>query len=778
MRRFWLGAVLFQMLVGFWPASGVGLVVADRWMPPPAPPSPPHWPPPWHPWRPRPEPYVFAPLEVASIHVRATIQDQLAVTTIEQEFYNPNAARVEGTFVCPLPKGAQVNKFTMEIDGKPCEAELLPADKARKIFEDIVRTMKDPALLEYAGRDLFKVRIFPFEPKSKRRITLKYTELLKNDSGMIGYVLPLSVEKFSARPVSNVVVEVELESARPLKSIYSPSHQIEVKRSGSKRARAVLECSEKVAPADFALYFSAESDEIGMNLLTFREPGEDGFFLFMASPGVDVPEREIVAKDIVFVLDTSGSMAGKKLEQAKKALEFCIENLNDKDRFEIVRFATEVEPLFDKLVPATDDNRKKALGFTDELKPMGGTAIDDALQRALSMKKQSAASDDRPTMLIFLTDGRPTIGETGEDKIVKNVARQNPDKDRIFCFGIGTDVNTHLLDKVTEQTRAFSQYVLPEEDLELKVSSFFSKIKEPVLANPTLKVSGDPRLTKMYPSDLPDLFKGEQMVVAGRYSGGGDAAFTLAGKVNGVERTFIYEGRFPQSASRHDFLPRLWATRRVGYLLEEIRLHGEDQELKDEVTRLAKQFGIVTPYTSYLIVEDEDRRRVPHQARLMPQLSTDVAARKQGEQVWGSYTRERGGAGGTWAARENNVYKYANSAGAAAYDATTESMRALGMPYGPSASATPLPEPDQGKLRLAQYSQQAHFVAGKTFFQNNTQWTDSAIQQQTNAPVVSVKFGSDEYFELGRNHPEALPWLALGRNVQFALGNRIYQVQE
>jgi Ca-activated chloride channel family protein len=767
-------------VIGCWAAFPAGLIVVDRHIPLPGPIHPPPMPPWWQPWR--PEPYAFAPIEVVSIEVKTRITDQVAVTTIEQEFRNPNAARIEGSFVCPLPKGAQIDKFTMDIDGKPCEAELLPAEKARKIYDDIVRSMKDPALLEYAGRDMFRVRIFPFEPNGKRRVTLKYTELLKSDSGLVSHTLPLSAGKFSARAVSKVSVSVELESGKPLKSIYSPTHEVDIKRSGAKRATVAFESDERAVPSDFALYFSPKGESIGLDLLTYREPGQDGYFLLMASPGVDVAEREAGAKDIIFVLDTSGSMAGKKLEQAKKALEFCIENLNEKDRFEIIRFATEVEGLFDGLTPATQANREKALQFAKDLRATGGTAIDEALRQALALGRTDGGHRDRKgasSIIIFLTDGRPTVGESHEERIVANVKDRNSRNQRVFCFGIGNDVNTHLLDKITEETRAFSQYVLPEEDLEVKVSSFYSKIKEPVLANPELKITGEVRVSKMYPSSLPDLFKGEQVVLAGRYKGDGDALFTLAGTVNGTEREFTFEEPFPESATKHDFLPRLWATRRVGYLLDEIRLRGENAELKEEITELARKFGIVTPYTSYLIVEDEDRRQVRPDQRLMRDFENDRAARRASQELWSSMQSAKDGVAATSVARGNQAFKQANAPSAANAGAAIESQRALGLTSsGGMGGGGALSEAAKGKLRLAQYTQQAQFVNGRTFFQNNNQWVDSAVQKQTNAPIVNIKFGSVEYFELAGKNASAGPWLALGRNVQFVLGNTIYNVQE
>src|SRR2546421_93889 len=206
-------------------------------------------------------------MEVSYVKVITRINDQIAITSLDQEFYNPNPSRLEGTFVFPIPKGAHINKFTMEIDGKQVEAELLGADKARHIYEEIVRKAKDPALLEYAGRDIFKVRIFPIEPNSHKRITLSYTQLLKSDEGLISYTLPLNTEKFSARPIKNVSVKVELDTKRPLKSIYSPSHTVEIKRSGPNKAVAGYEACDVQPDTDFALYFAPEKDEVGVNLL-------------------------------------------------------------------------------------------------------------------------------------------------------------------------------------------------------------------------------------------------------------------------------------------------------------------------------------------------------------------------------------------------------------------------------------------------------------------------------------------------------------------------------
>src|SRR6266513_1543289 len=545
----------------------------------------------------RPGHFPFAPLEVTSHHVEVKIDSQVAVTSIDQEFYNPNDQRLEGTYMFPVPKGAHIDKFSVEIGGKMVDAELLPAEKARQRYEEIVRKMRDPALLEYAGHDLFKVRIFPIEPRSRKPIKISYSELLRSDAGTVTYSYPLSTEKFSAQPIKSLSVKVEVKSEQPLASIYSPSHKVEIKRDGANRAVIGYESKDEKPETDFQLVYNSEARDVGLSLITHKPAGEDGYFLILAAPTV-AKETKPAPKDVVFVVDTSGSMAGAKLQQAQKALRFCVENLNTDDRFEIVRFSTEAEPLFRELVPADSDHRKRANGFIDDFKPIGGTAIADALQSALKVRPDKS---DRPFVVIFLTDGLPTVGTRNPDEIVANIKKASGV--RIFSFGIGSDVNTQLLDQIAEGTRAFSQYVLANEDLELQVSNFYTRIKEPALTNLKLDLAGGVRTAKMYPTDLPDLFKGDQLVVAGRYSGAGDVEGKLTGNVGGREQTFTYilhpHGRkvfpsFGKVGIGYDYVPRLWATRRVGFLLDEIRIHGETAELRDETTELARKYGIVT----------------------------------------------------------------------------------------------------------------------------------------------------------------------------------------
>jgi Ca-activated chloride channel homolog len=735
-----------------------------------------------------PRPAPSAPIEVSYTKAEVKIKDQFATTHVEQEFYNPNARRLEGTFLFPVPKGAQLDKFTMNINGKPVEAELLNADKARAIYEDIVRRQRDPALLEYAGQALFKVRIFPIEPHERKKITLSYSQLLKSDAGLVGYALPLNTEKFSAKPLRTVSVKLEVESRRALKSIYSPTHAVGVKRDGAHKATVGFEANDVNPSGDFQVFYTQDDAELGVNLLTYKKDGEDGYFLLLASPGTEQRSTKVMPKDVVFVLDTSGSMQGAKLAKAKKALAFCVENLNDGDRFEVLSFATEVEPLFNNLRDATKENRTAAQQFIEKLKPIGGTAIDDALRKAVALRPDTGA---RPYVVVFLTDGRPTVGTMDENQILAGATKSKTGLTRIFCFGIGTDVNTHLLDKIAEETKAFSTYVLPEEDIEVKVSSFFTKIKEPVLASPALKFPAGLRVTKVYPAPLPDLFKGEQLIVAGRYTTGGDGAIQIEGQMGGDKKRFAYDVKFARASTEHDFIPRLWATRRVGYLLDEIRLRGESKELRDEVTELARQYAIVTPYTAYLILEDEQRRNVPlHSQTLRRSATTDRLGLSGEAGATRFYRMQMDKAGGAAVAgsRSLNSLKQANTPGEAIASGNYDVYRGESVASFSASPASPAGRARGGasnavvvsalKAEAQQMQDQGRYAGGKTFFQHGARWVDADVQRQNNAKRARVQFASPEYFDLVKNQPQSKSWLALGANVEFTIGDTVYEVTE
>jgi Ca-activated chloride channel family protein len=774
------------------PSFAAGLIIIEnpevetRILPPPD--RPPHYPVPPPNFRlPRPI-HRFTPLEIRSVKTTAKIKDQVAQTKIEQEFYNPNPRQLEGTFILPLPKGAHLDKFRMEVNGKMTEAELLTAEKAKGIYEEIVRKAKDPALLEYVGRDLIKVRIFPIEPNSTKRIEVSYAQVLKSDNGLFEYKLPLNTTKYASAPMKNFSLKLELETATSLKTIYSPTHNVEIKRHGDKSATIGFEQSELTTEKDLELFYSAEKSELGLSLLTYRKGDEDGYFMLLATPGFDAGKGKVIPKDVVFVLDTSGSMSGKKLEQAKKALIFCVNNLNDQDQFEIIRFSTETEALFGKITPVSSGSKEKAEEFVKNLKTIGGTAINDALHSAL---ETCATETTRPKLIVFLTDGRPTVGDTTVEGILKTVKTRSAKLTRIFAFGVGTDVNTQLLDRIAEETSAVSQYVLPEEDIEIKVSSFFSKINDPVLADLSLDY-GEIRTSKVHPGKLPDLFKGQELIVLGRYKDQGKTTVKLRGKIGDEAKEFTYNVEFPKSDTDREFVPRLWATRRVGHLLEEIRNNGEGGELKEEVTQLAKQYGIVTPYTSYLVTEDqpvvalqglEPRDRLQAESLGRAPLATDGLSLLKAES---QATRRYASAAAPRAEVRQRLSQTSDEYGAAAvagarYNYALKS--ALNEQQVQQAPAevnlfAQTGELHVGKVVTQSQVQQQRFVGGRAFRFDQGFWTETTLDAAKDPAVTRVEFDSKEYWDLVSKHPELRDVLALGTQVKFQFGTRFYEIHD
>jgi Ca-activated chloride channel family protein len=698
------------------------------------------------------------PLEVVSHKVDVVITDMLAATTVDQEFYNPNDSRLEGYYLFPLPAGAAIKNFSMWIDGRETQAELLDGLKARNIYEDIVRRLRDPALLEYDGRGVFKVRIFPIEPRSRKRIKISYREVLEKDNGAIAYLYPLNTEKFSAKAIESVVISLDIESTMPLAAIQCPTHPVTVTRRGANRAMAVYESSRSLPDTDFKIFMTPETGRLGFSLLAYRDPGQDGVFFLSASPGHTDRADEVSAKNITFVLDTSGSMAGRSLAQAKGALRYCLERLNRGDRFNIIRFATEADPLFRELRPAATENLRQAMDFIGQWQAAGGTNCEQAMDLALAAVPEA----ERPNLIVLITDGKPTIGETGEEALLRKIGQANRGRSRIFPVAIGSDINTHFLDKLAEQARTFRTYIAGAENIENGIARFYDKIQSPVLSAVRMTVSGSVRVNQMYPGELPDLYKGSTLTVCGQYQGSGPGVFEITGLVNGRPQKFTFTADFPERNSQNDFLPQLWAARRVGFLLDQIRLHGENRELVDEVTRLARLYGIVTPYTSYLILEDEKIRRDRGDLADSDMTLGRVAAaspgfaKKQAEE-FGRMKKDKEGGSGVQVSDELQKLNQAQAVSETKSGASRLSYR----------------DRDDREQNLGR---QVKNVAGRAFYLSGGIWIDAAVQALASAPVIRIAFASEKYFELLDKETSVKMFLALGRSIRFAIGRQIIEI--
>ncbi|MBA4062795.1 MAG: hypothetical protein C0501_03645 [Isosphaera sp.] len=558
-----------------------------------------------------PDDQKLPPLAMVNHKVTAAIDEQVAVTTVEQTFRNHTDRNLEATYLFPIPKGASVDKFTMWVDGKEQGGELLPAKEAHKIYTDIVRRTQDPGLLEYLGNSMMRLRVFPILAKSDQKVKISFKSVAQKEGGLVEYIYPMKTDGKSTRTLEEFSVKLTLKSQHPIHNIYSPTHGVTITRKGDKEAAVEFQKDQAVLDKDFQLFYGFGEKDVGLTPLLFKPIGaEDGYFMFLVSPQVEAPMKR-VPRDLVLVLDVSSSMSDLKMAQAKKALRYCLGQLQEGDRFNVIKFSTGVTPFRDKLVPADKDYLDAAVKWVDGLKQQGGTAILPALDEALSMR---TADDARPFNVVFFTDGLPTVDETDTDKIVKKTVGKNSANTRIFTFGVGDDVNAAMLDQLADATRAVSTYVRPAEDIETKVASLYGKISNPVLTDVRLSVGEAVRLHEIYPPKLPDLFHGTQLVVIGRYTGSGHVAVKLTGMVGAEKKEFVYEMTFPEKTAAEaskDFVEPLWARRKVGFLLDQIRANGEKKELVDEVVLLAKKYGIATPYTSHLVVPDSVLPVVP-----------------------------------------------------------------------------------------------------------------------------------------------------------------------
>ncbi|UEC41200.1 VIT domain-containing protein [Methanothrix sp.] len=659
-------------------------------------------------------------------HVDIQIKDQVATTRVDQVFVNDNPWTAEGTYIFPLPEGAAVSDFVMWVDGKAVHGEILEADEARTIYDDVVRRMKDPALLEYVGRKALKASVFPIPPGEERKIELEYSQILPVENGLVHYIYPLSTERFSSRPLEDLVVRAQIESREPLKAVYSSRHEVSIDREDDYHALLGLEQSDVLPDRDFELFYTISSEKIGLNLLSFKEEGQDGFFLLLAAPDVKVNEEEIVVKDIILVLDTSGSMQGEKMDQAKEAARYVLDHLNPLDRFAIVSFATTTRSFSPSLEPAAQADKGK--DFLDRLEAMGSTDINRAMIEAVGL-----AEEVRPTTLIFLTDGLPTEGVTVTGAILDNVAREAPDNVRIFSFGVGDDVDTDLLDQISMDNGGASTYVRPGEEIDEEVSAFYRKVKMPVLSDLSLDW-GDIIVDQVYPQRIPDLFAGSQLIMLGRYREGGPAKITLKGMVNQEERSYTYEDLSFRKEGGDDFIPRLWATRAVGYYLTQIRLYGEKQEWIDSIVSLSTRYGIITPYTSFLVQEK------------------DIFSDKGREEAISDFEEEMAAAAAEPAFGEAAVEKavYQKSLSAAPVGAA--------VPVNMSVSTG-----IDGTSKMVRVSEVLKNVGSKTFLWRNDTWIDTTFDRSMKTKKVA--FLGEEYFDLISQVPVLGSYFALGERV-------------
>ena len=740
--------------------------------------------------RPIPQPQLGQELRLLNQKAQVTIDGAVARTKLEQTFQNPTNRTIEGTYLFPLPSGAAISNFAMTVNGKRIAAEILEADKAREIYTGIVQKMRDPAILEFIDRNLVKARIFPIAPNDTPKIELEYSEALTPQSGdgaggSFRYVLPLRLPVGGTAQSSSV--DIKLNESNGLRAVYSPTHEIDTSRDGDrahisgewKAGQSSDDNAEKsAANRDFVLYFSTARSRVGVSAVSYQEAGDDGYFMMMVAPDPNLSDREIAAKDVIFVCDTSGSMEGDKIGQARRALSTLLGNLNARDRFGIITFASDTRTFRDEMKTAAPDNLQAAKKWIEDIKAVGGTNINDALLDALKMLGKPEGN--RARQIVFLTDGQPTVGETDVAQILKNVRAKNAGveadtstpgvwtKDsempqaRLFVFGVGYDVNTRLLDTLAEDNRGSSDYVLPKEDIEAKVGSLYAKIAYPVLSNPRLDWGGL-QVHDVYPRRLPDLFRGTQAVVFGRYEGTAPRAqVQLIGTSNGREERIGGDGNFAGN-DNNDLLPRLWAMRKIGYLVEDARDNKRpmSEEVRAEIIKLSKKYGIVTPVTAALITEDD---------------APVLAAGRSGARTYANPLagmEAYAGYGGSVAADQAHGGGYGGAA-----RAKTSAGVSAAMPAADSGAAAVVASQARREMREAdrvKSDANVRYIEGKAFYQRDGVWVDGAFDKAKAKPEV-IEFGSAEYLKL-LNDKTVAKWLSVGDRVIIVLPNRVIEVK-
>ncbi len=683
---------------------------------------------------------------IQGIDVEANIQDHIAEVSVSQTIKNAQNHDLEVEILFPLPNNGVVQNFMLMVDGQEIPGELMSKDEAKSIYEGIVRRKRDPALMEYVGYGLFKTSVFPIPVGKSRKITIRYTHLCHKKHGTMQYIYPIGTQKFSSQVIPEVNINARIRTSVDIKSVFTPNPGVQIEKVNERFSKITYEGKNIKPSTDFKLNYNLDNEDVGGSLYSHKaDKNELGHFMFLASPKVEVKETEETNKNVVFVLDKSGSMSGKKIAQAKSALEYVLANLKENDLFNMVIYDDRIEPYKTELIKYNKASYKEASAFASTIVHNGGTNIEGALKKSLELMPDNG----NPNYLIFLTDGLPTAGITSETQIVQNVEKYNDKNTRLFCFGVGHNVNARLLDKLSTQNGGLAEYVKPDEDVEAAVSSLFNSISSPVMTDIEIKINGV-EVSQTYPTNLPDMFKGSQFEYYGRYQKGGAATVIMTGKIQGKSRTFEFPVEFAsvEDGDAHSYVDAIWANNRVAHLLTLIDQNGKSDELVNELVDLSKRYGILTPYTAFLAKEEVDFSDVNGiQERSLDNLQVldDVS----GEEA-------------------NAVRKYKNSLNkqVATNAGGSKDMESEIDDFG-AVYSTDM----KGEVTKIETVKKIH---NKTFYWKKDAWVDGEISGDLMSAKKIKKFSTD-YFKLGEDKSsDVSKYLSIQEDFYLKLGKTIY----
>ncbi len=577
-------------------------------------------------------------MTIKTYDATVNIQDQIAVTHVDQVFTNRTGNRVESTFIFPLPDGAVITELIYWFNGLKYTASLRERQEAQQAYNERIRQRVDPALLQYFGDNVYKLNIAPIEPNSDVRFEITYAELLPYEFGAVSYRFPLKTTGLSPSPLERVSVRVDATTSRAFRSFTSPSH-------GNTAANGITRVSpshytvifgdENFTPdRDLQLRYETRRSSIDINVLTYTPTPQDSFgvnsfyALWVTPP--DSASTVTIPRNIVFTVDISSSMEGKRIEQLKDALRAFLDALDPRDKFNIVLFSTTTQPYRPDLVQATAEEIVRARRFVDEVGAAGLTNIDDALTRSLAMSYAEYTANT----VVFMTDGYPTWGEQNLKAIADGATARNHGRVRIFPFGIGDEVSKELLGDIAQRNGGYPTYIAADDSIAATFANYFRRVSQPALTNLELDYGGLATYDR-YPTTLPNLFWGNQVLQFGRYTNSGTFTLALHARQLNEPLTITNQVSFPDVPGGNRAVARLWAKYKIDYLLEQIRTYGEKKELVNAVIDLSIRFGILTPYTAFYSdpntdhptgVADREERLVPTRIVIEPNTPNPFTA--------------------------------------------------------------------------------------------------------------------------------------------------------
>ncbi|MDX1979041.1 MAG: VIT domain-containing protein [Bryobacteraceae bacterium] len=548
--------------------------------------------------------------------VKAEITGFLSRVTVTQNFENTSSSTIEAVYTFPLPPEGAVDRMMMHIGARAVEAKIKPREEARAIFDAARQAGKRASLLEQERPNIFTQSVTNIRPGDKVRIVLSYVAPLKYEAGTYEFVYPMVVGPRyipgglpdaaritppvavpDSRAGHDITVDVSVDAGVPIRKIESGSHQVTSEQPDPRQARVRLKDLSTIPNKDFILKYAVAGARMEDAVLAHKG-ANGGFFTLILQPPDRVPQSQITPKELVFVLDTSGSMHGFPMDKSKELMRMALGNMNPEDTFNIITFAGDTHLLFSEPVPATAENVARARAFVEGRRGSGGTEMMKAVRAALD----PSDSAKHVRVVAFLTDGY-----VGNDLEILGEIRKHPNA-RVFGFGIGNAVNRFLLDKMSEEGRGEVEYVTLNDDGSAAARRFFERMRTPLLTDVKVDFGGLP-VTGVYPTRIPDLFSAKPLTIHGRYGQAARGVIRISGKIAGKEYTRQVNVDLPATEARHDVLAPLWARARIDDLMSQdyrgMQSGNVSAELRNEITRLGLDFRLMTQFTAFVAVEEK-----------------------------------------------------------------------------------------------------------------------------------------------------------------------------